>query len=238
MNIIVSFSYTYDLYGFHQLWCRCSLKIQIMKKEKSDSIRIKTNSFFIKVIYLVFFILFGAIISCSNKEDHIYDIIHIQGDGEIMNLSKSLFIYAIEADSGSSTSLLIEKDDMINIGEHLLYGLRSDEGVYRLESNDSLLYINGALSSIFISKDQNVLPIINKLSDSEILALRSVSFGDTINEAYLPILDKIASVHPNIGLRFENGPHASILEKFNPTWLFIGELSEEDLPLLLPELFI
>ncbi|MFC2111558.1 hypothetical protein ACFLQ5_03820 [Bacteroidota bacterium] len=205
-------------------------KNQLNKNKKKSALFFT----YIAIIALLFVII-GIVISCSNSKTNSYNIVKISGEEAFLyNMSKSSNGYITFADSSMSSAMLMEDGDLIAINFYF-YDLyqNSNTKEYIIEGDQSLLYINRKLSSIIISQENDV--ILRQMNDSDIKELRSLVFEKEIPKEYLPFIEKIALNNKDIGLDFRHVYELSpsIIKMFNPSWMSIGGISQQDFNLLI-----
>ena len=183
----------------------------------------------------IIILLIGAVISCSQKKSHLYDIVKVSAIEEtsLNNFSKSWCAYSIYADSANSGAVLLQEGDVVYIdGLFWDYYQKLNTAEYKINANDSLLFINDKLASIWISPKDKTLPVMAQMSDSDIKELRSLVFDDEIPGDYLPYIEKIASLNKNIGLNVTlNKATKPIVAMFDPLWMCL-EITQQDFDFL------
>jgi len=177
-------------------------------------------------------------ISCSKKQP--YSILEFTGEGAVVNDSKGPFeIY--NADSVHSVSLLAEPGDIINLEGLPFYYRDISTTKYSFEQNGDNLYINGKIYNIDIPEEDSLVEWFDTLMASDISGLELIRFPFPIPENYVPFINEISKLKPNIGIVIGenwwdgwdsccvNEELLEIIENFNPRFLRYGYLTTDNL---------
>ncbi len=213
----------------------CLIKQMTMKTRKQNTRKAGIPSILPVLIIPVLFILIGVVISCSTQTGTAYHIVKIAGNFEgACNYSKAGLFKTVYVDSINPTAMLLEAGDLVMVGEFLYYYDNPDEDTYYVVANDSALYLNGQLSSVLISPKYNMLPVFESMDNIVMQGLQALMIGDSIPEEYLPYIEKISTLNPETGLMLSkfNEEMQSVLNLFNPTWVFINGIDQKDFNLL------
>ncbi|WP_370476498.1 hypothetical protein [Tamlana flava] len=147
------------------------------------------------------FILFFIILllwQCKEKEEDDIRMITFQGS-QVQRLSDSYAHFSV-LDSLSYGSLMIHDGDLVSTDE-FYFSIRGDLlDTLRFKRLDSLMYINGDLAGISISKDGPPLSFFEQLSTDEISHLRTIQFVKPIWDSIKPYLEKIAHLNPTVDI--------------------------------------
>lgn len=166
---------------------------------------------------------------CKGKEEKDDDIrlITFQGTDVRPFLDTGLDFSAL--DSLGYVSLMTRNGDWL-LTNNFLFSVRRDmPDTLNVKELDSLLYINGDLVGISISKDSPPLSFFNQLTTEEISNLRSIQFEKPIWDSIRPYLEKIALLNPAVDIIYSENDSVAILNQdllwisqyFQPKSLFL-----------------
>jgi hypothetical protein len=173
-------------------------------------------------------------ISCSKKQP--YFILEFSGEGEVYNNSKISFdIY--QADSVHTVFLLAEPGDMISLGEHSFYFRDTSTTKYSFEEKEDNLYLNGKIYFYDIPEEDSLVGWYDTLISTDISGLELISIPVPLPESYIPFINKLSTLKPNIGIIINNEHDTccvneelfKAIENFNPGFLSFGNLAINNL---------
>jgi len=190
-------------------------------------------------IFLPAWIAFsGLLISCSDTNSHVVDMIKIEGVHWACNVNTSYAFYG----SSTETEELLEVTLPATAGD-LLYMIKDDfQFYYRYSPEDDTLlsvtfdtvnavsvYLNGNLEYMELSEPSS-LEAFSQLSDPEIAQLSTIFIQGPVSDDHFKVLKKHETVLSGIGLVVEGGAGSEsfyeILSLCQPTFLVIDELGE------------
>ena len=179
------------------------------------------------------FILFIIILflwQCKNKEEEKDDeirLITIQGSnvGRFPNNGPGFSAL----DSLGYVSLMARNGDWLSTNNFIFSVSKDFPDTLNVQELDSLLYINGDLAAISISKDSPPLSFFNQLSTEEISNLQSIQFVNPIWDSIRPNLEKIALLNPVVDIIYSEIESVELLNRdllwlsqyFHPRALFL-----------------
>jgi hypothetical protein len=174
--------------------------------------------------YFLFFIVSSTLIvtSCTPKPEP-YSIVEFSGEDWVSNYSKSQYLFVNKSDSLNSAVVLGSKGDLLMSGDYFfLLKDTSTLNKVTLQYDDSILYVNGKISSIIIPGNDNMIPWLKKMKEQDLSALQIIHVESEKNlDNYLPFLRELAGIKPNAGLFFEGDlkEMAKLLKIFHPNVL-------------------
>jgi len=147
------------------------------------------------------FILFIIIIiswQCKGKEEEDIRLITFQGSNIGRFFDFNIGFSAL--DSLGYVTILTRNSERLSI-ENFFLSVRGDmEDTLSVQQLDSLLYINGNLTGISISKDSPPLSFFDQLSAEEISHIRTIQFEKPIWDSIRPYLKKIALLNSAVDI--------------------------------------
>lgn len=146
----------------------------------------------------ILFIIILMLWQCKGQEEEDIRLITFQGSdvGRFLDYSSSFSTL----DSLGYVSLLTRNGDWLST-DNFVFSVRKDlADTIRVHQLDSLLYINGDLTGISISKDSPPLSFFNQLSTEDISNLRTIQFEEPIWDSIRPYLKKIALLNPAVDI--------------------------------------
>jgi len=167
------------------------------------------------------FILFFIILllwQCKGKEEKYDDIrlITVKGSNVGRFLDYNTSFSAL--DSLGFVSMLTRNGEWLFTDNFFFSVSRDLPDTLNVKELDSLLYINGDLVGISISKDSPPLSFFNQLSTEEISKLRSIQFEKPIWDSIRPYLEKISNQNPVVDIVFFETDSLALLNQ-DLSWL-------------------
>lgn len=135
---------------------------------------------------------------CKGKEEEDIRLITFQGSyvSRLLDAGKSFSAL----DSLGYVSLLTRNGDWISTNNIGFFVHRELADTLSVNELDSLMYINGNLTGISISKNSPPLSFFNQLSADKISHLETIQFKEPIWDSIKPYLKKIALVNPAVDI--------------------------------------
>ena len=133
-------------------------------------------------------------------------------------------------DSLGFVSMLTHNGDWFSTDNFVFSVSRDLPDTLNVQELDSLLYINGDLALISISKDSPPLSFFNQLSTEEISNLRFIQFEEPIWDSIRPYLKKMALINPAVDIIYSENDSVALLNQdlfwlsqyFQPRALFLS----------------
>ena len=181
---------------------------------------------------LILFIIILILWQCKGKEeekDHDIRVITYLGSNVRQILDTGPGFSAL--DSLGYVSLMTRNGDWFSTDNFVFYISRDLPDTLHVQELDSLLYINGDLLGISISKDSPPLSFFNQLSTEEISKLQSIQFEEPIWDSIRPYLEKIALINPEVDIIYSQNDSITPINQdllwlsqyFQPRALFLDE---------------
>ncbi len=178
----------------------------------------------------ILFIIILMLWQCKGKEEKDDDdirLITVQGTDVRPILDTGPGFSAL--DSLGYVSLMTRNGDWLYTDNFVFSVSRDLTDTLNIQELDSLLYINGNLVGISISKDSPPLSFFNQLSTEEISNLRSIQFEKPIWDSIKPYLKKIALSNPAVNIIYSENDSVALLNQdllwlsqyFQPRALFL-----------------
>lgn len=179
----------------------------------------------------ILFIIILMLWQCKGKEEKDDDdirLITFKGSyiGRFLNSGPGFSAL----DSLGYVSLMTRNGEWFNTENFFFSVCRDLPDTLNVQELDSLLYINGNLAGISISKDSPPLSFFNQLSTEEISNLRSIQFEKPIWDSIKPYLKKIALSNPAVNIIYSENDSVALLNRdllwlsqyFQPKALFLA----------------
>ena len=170
---------------------------------------------------------------CKGKEEE--DIRMITFQGSVVQRYSDFYTNFSALDSLSYGSLIIRNGEWI-VADEFFFSLRKDlPDTLQFQKLDSLMYINGDLSGISISKNSPPLSFFKQMSAEDISHLKTIYFEMPIWDSVRPYLEKISKLNPAIDIVYSSETDSlSLLNKdllwlssyFQPRGLIIGNVTD------------
>ncbi|MCH4551426.1 hypothetical protein MKW35_02255 [Aestuariibaculum sp. L182] len=137
---------------------------------------------------------------CKEKEKEEFRLLTFQGAdiGHFIDVKTSFSAI----DSLGYVNLLTRNGDWLNTDEFLFSVHRDFEDTLHIRELDSVMYINGNLVAISISKDSPSIPFFDQLTSEDISRLRTIQFKEPIADAIKPYLENIGRINPGLDIVF------------------------------------
>ncbi len=148
----------------------------------------------------ILFIIVLMLWQCKGKEEEDFRMITFQGS-EVQRFSDS-YTHFSALDSLGYSSLLIRNGEWVSSDEFYFTIRRDLPDTLRFRQSDSLMYINGELAGISISKDSPSLSFFHQLLEEDISHLRTIQIKTPILESIRPYLKKIARLNPTVDIGY------------------------------------
>jgi len=177
----------------------------------------------------ILFIIVLMLWQCKGNKEEDIRLITFKGSNVARFLDFSTSFSAL--DSLGYVNLLTRNGDWISTNNFSFFVRRDLADTLRVHELDSLIYINGDLTGISISKDSPPLSFFNQLSAEEISHLRTIQFEEPIWDSIRPYLKKIALLNPAVDIvYFSEMDSVALLNRdllwlsqyFRPRALFLG----------------
>jgi hypothetical protein len=168
--------------------------------------------------------------SCSQKRDT-YSILEFSGAEKIMNYSKSFFLWQNESEDKSPVPIAAEKGDLIACGDYIfVYDSDSSDNSFLVESNDSIMYINGKIFSITIPHNEGMVPWFRTVNDLDLSSLQFLNCDSASASMYFPYLKNLAEIRSDPGISFTGKfrDMAELLSVFKPEYLIQPTIYQSD----------
>jgi len=124
-------------------------------------------------------------------------------------------------DSLGYVSLLTHNGDWIST-DKFLFSITSDlPDTLRVHELDSLMYINGNLTAISITKNSSQTSFLNQFTAEEISRVRTIQFKEPIGDSIKPFLKKISLQNPKVDIVFF--PELDSVNLLNRDLLWLSE---------------
>jgi hypothetical protein len=201
-----------------------------MKKNRSFRIKVFSG----RHLFLLLFLMMLWFSSCKTQPEP-YTIVEFAGSSEIYNYSKSFGPVIYEADSMSSTALLVSEGDIIAYGLNMCLRYNESSGkVLTVNTADDTGFINGKIHSVKIPDDDEMIPWFKQLNSMDISSLEFLDIESPLNENYFPYLSELAELRPEIGIGYEGDLRDldRISEIFKLRYIVGANISGEDLDIL------
>lgn len=165
----------------------------------------------------ILFIIILMLWQCKGIEEENIRLITFQGSniGRFLDISSSFSAL----DSLGYVTLLTRNGDWLSTDDFIFSVRRDLQDTLRVQQLDSLLYINGDLAGISISKDSPPLSFFNQLSAEEISRLRTINFENPIWDSIRPYLKKIALLNPSVDIVYRSEMDSVSLLNRDLLWL-------------------
>jgi len=210
-----------------------------MKNQGTYHIENAGYQMYIRILFLFSVILWT---SCQPVKEP-FLLLEFQSEVEVSNYSKSLFFAVTQPVDTGKTILMGSRGDLFLLGEFLVqYRDTSIRKPLVVQETDSILFINGKITSISLSGKNSEIAWMKDLLKQDLSNLQTVSItSDTIG-ACLGDLKKLAAVRPDAGIVFsgEFNRLKEVLNIFHPPLILSPSLHQSDYGLLaaLPQLKI
>jgi hypothetical protein len=175
----------------------------------------------------ILFIIILLLWQCKGKEEEDFRVITVKGSNVGRLLDYNIGFSAL--DSLGYVSLLTRNGDWLSTDSFFFSVRRNLPDTIQIHQLDSLMYINGELTGIFISKDSPPLSFFKQLSNEDISHLQTIQFENPIWDSMRPYLKKIALVNPAVDIVFSEMDSIALLNQdllwlshyFQPKALFL-----------------
>jgi hypothetical protein len=177
------------------------------------------------------------IISCEKPDDSIFRIVKMTGGDMYINFSNFDQnplgdSYEIENFRDSIHAKILMEGDILyhwsaTSEKEYFYRYSFTEGDYlTFTEENSNLYVNGQLKSVFLDEESMDPDKLNALEDEIIKNLQSVVLPDSLSSQYIPGLERVLGLNPDIGLIIEGLlGNESMISMFNPSWIICDDLT-------------
>lgn len=149
----------------------------------------------------------ACLVGCQQRELPPYYHLTIGFPDHLGNLSRFIYYWGGNPDSGQSRTILAKDDDLlaINRNSDILYFPYDHTMGDTLRSNyiDGRFYVNGVLTGLALDTSLDLLPWFKNMTDQESKQLQSLQCKSTFSDDYLPYLEKIARKAPGLNLFLE-----------------------------------
>jgi hypothetical protein len=183
--------------------------------------------FFPKAYFSILLFIFFT--SCSIKPEP-YSIIEFQNGEEVYNYSKSLYLSVNKPAGDSTTVIMGSKGDLFGLADFLYYFQdTSAQKKFSIHSTDSILFVDGKITSINISGKDSVIPWMDNLLQKDLTELQIININtDTIGGCLFD-LKKLAAVKPEAGIVFPGDFQKlePLLQIFQPQLLVSPKIYEK-----------
>ena len=127
-----------------------------------NKIRSRKGYFCLLPFCLFLFVLIPFFTSCKQKPEP-YSILEFTGDENVMNYSKTLYIFSHKPDSANPdpTALLAGEGDLILYGDDFFVYRKSLGNKFQLKTSDEGGYINGKMSTLCLRKSDKMIKWFN-----------------------------------------------------------------------------
>ncbi len=171
--------------------------------------------------------------SCTGKTEP-FSIIEFTGVDNVSNYSKSFLLMQNKSDSINPVPIAVTLGDMLACDDYLFIYNDASQKSFSIESNDSMVYVNGKLHSLDLPDNDNMIPWFSNSSDSDFSSLQFLSFSSKLPESYLPYLKKLAEVKQDVSFWYNDdfGDLAEVLSIFKPKVIAGPALSQSDYEML------
>lgn len=165
----------------------------------------------------ILFIIMLMLWQCKGKEDEEIRLITFQGSNVGRFLEAGRNFYAL--DSLGYVSLLTHNREWLSTDNFVFSVHRDLADTLHIHELDSLMYINGNLTGISISRDSPPRSFFNQLSAEEISHLRTIQFEEPIWDSFKPYLKKIALLNPAVDIVYFSEIDSVALLNRDLNWL-------------------
>ena len=143
--------------------------------------------------------------SCRPSEINEYRLITAKDDLGVLNLTRfygSLYFYA---DSAGTTTMPVKNGDLLDIWkEDNSINIRCTPDfpdTFQLRAKNGIIYMNEKLTGLTIPTSLDSPQLFRKLKNTDFKNLKTLVIGEYVPDSYLPFLDSIAKINPDIDLQ-------------------------------------
>ncbi len=154
--------------------------------------------------------------SCVQKETKEYRLITAKDDLGIFNLTRFHRNFYFYADSAGTITMPVKNGDLLDIWKEdngiLLRCTPDFPDSFQLRVKNDIIYMNDKLTGLRIPNSLDSPQLFRKLKNTDFKNLKTLIIGDYIPDAYLPFVDSIAKINPDIDLHiyFSNEENSDI----------------------------
>jgi hypothetical protein len=170
-------------------------------------------------------------ITSCNKQPEPYHIIRFYGNVEAMNYSRDLILPISVSDSTHPGALIAKDGDVVIFNEtESVYTDFTVDSIY-IRTEDGKLFVNGLLKSVIIGNNDTTRNFFDDLLSHDLSNLSMIVFESDIPRNSLDLINKLASVRPDISVGFRgNTTNAETLLKIlHPGIILLSPVSESTL---------
>jgi hypothetical protein len=193
------------------------------------------------LFFIIILLFFGAIcwIVYFFRDEKNFTVLKLYGEGTAFNLSKNFNLTQYSSGIKNKGALLAEKGDILGFNNMAVFFKNVQYDSMQVDDNgDSLVFVNGKLNGIVLSRGEELLPWFRNMKPADIASLETIYFNAIVPDSYAPYLKEIARLKPNTSLSFEEDDSLNIMESnlshadmFSPGFV-MASLSQDKLRLL------
>ncbi len=175
-------------------------------------------------------------VSCANYDEATYRIVTFKGGEFYFNVTKDSFSWFVgNNDNGLSALplydgdlLLIEFEDEEHENGGYIYRYSTADGnSLDFSVRHSVLFLHNKPISLRLESDDALLEWLQNAGEDDLTSLRSITLAEDPAPEAFPLIEKIASAQPRLGLFMESGMEEAqkILELFDPSMLIAPDVT-------------
>jgi len=168
--------------------------------------------------------------SCSPRKNA-YSILEFSGTDKVLNYSKSFYFWQNVSEDKSSVPVAANTGDLIVLDDNLLvYDSDSSGNRFLVNSNDSIMYLNGKVFSISISDNEGMDGWFKNINDLDLSSLQFIDCDSASAADYFSYLKILAGIRPGLGISFTGdfSEMADLLSVFNPEFIVQPAIYQSD----------